>query len=347
MGKTGVRGTFAALVAAVLCGCGSEPDFVTVDGTMLGTTLHVVADVKGVSRQRLYAAVMELDREAKASMSIYDSTSLVSRLNRNETDSVDRHIAFNLHLADSIGALSDGRYDVTVKPLVEAWGFAGRERVENPNVDSILEFVGREKVRVEGGRLVKDDPRVQLDFNSVAKGYTVDLLAGLVEKYGAENYIVDIGGEVRCRGVNPRGDAWRIGIETPYDNNFSDRDLQRIAEVTDISYTTSGNYRRFYYTPDGRKIAHTIDPVTGRSAVSRLLSATVFCDNAARADALGTMFMSLGSERAVAKARELEREGVMAYFIFATEKADGRQRDESPDDYETWASPALEKLLKR
>ena len=127
-------------------------------------------------------------------MSIYDSTSLVSRLNRNETDSVDRHIAFNLHLADSIGALSDGRYDVTVKPLVEAWGFAGKERVENPNVDSILEFVGREKVRVEGGRLVKDDPRVQLDFNSVAKGYTVDLLAGLVEKYGAENYIVDIGG---------------------------------------------------------------------------------------------------------------------------------------------------------
>ena len=205
MGKTGVRGTFAALVAAALCGCGSGPDFVTVDGTMLGTTLHVVADVKGVSQQRLYAAVMELDREAKASMSIYDSTSLVSRLNRNETDSVDRHIAFNLHLADSIGALSDGRYDVTVKPLVEAWGFAGRERADNPNVDSILAFVGREKVRVEGGRLVKDDPRVQLDFNSVAKGYTVDLLAALVEKYGAENYIVDIGGEVRCRGVNRQG----------------------------------------------------------------------------------------------------------------------------------------------
>mgnify|MGYP000844361512 CR=1 FL=1 len=240
MGKTGVRGTFAALVAAVLCGCGSEPDFVTVDGTMLGTTLHVVADVKGVSRQRLYAAVMELDREAKASMSIYDSTSLVSRLNRNETDSVDRHIAFNLHLADSIGALSDGRYDVTVKPLVEAWGFAGRERVENPNVDSILEFVGREKVRVEGGRLVKDDPRVQLDFNSVAKGYTVDLLAGLVEKYGAENYIVDIGGEVRCRGLNRQGRAWRIGVETPFDGNMSDGEyLQKRIQMTGGGLATS------------------------------------------------------------------------------------------------------------
>ena len=196
-------------------------------------------------------------------------------------------------------------------------------------------------------RLVKDDPRIQLDFNSIGKGYMVDLIARMLERNGSENYLVTIAGSGRCRGVNEQGGKWRIGIETPYDNNFSDRDLQRIAEVTDISYTTSGNYRRFYYTPDGRKIAHTIDPVTGRSAVSRLLSATVFCDNAARADALGTMFMSLGSERAVAKARELEREGVMAYFIFATEKADGRQRDESPDDYETWASPALEKLLKR
>ena len=342
-----IRKVWIAVSAAILWGCGDASSYTAVDGVMLGTTLHITADMQGVSAQELYAAAMELDREAKASMSIFDPGSLLSRLNRNETDSIDRHIAFNLHLADSIGALSGGRYDVTVKPLVEAWGFAGRQAERHPDVDSILAFVGREKVRVEEGRLVKADPRVQLDFNSIAKGYTVDLLARLVESFGARNYIVDIGGEVRCKGVNRQGGPWRIGIETPYDNNFSDRDLQRIAEVTDISYTTSGNYRRFYYTPDGRKIAHTIDPVTGRSAVSRLLSATVFCDNAARADALGTMFMSLGSERAVAKARELEREGVMADFIFATEKADGRQRDESPDDYETWASPALEKLLKR
>ena len=119
--------------------------------------------------------------------------------------------------------------------------------VENPNVDSILEFVGREKVRVEGGRLVKDDPRVQLDFNSVAKGYTVDLLAGLVEKYGAENYIVDIGGEVRCRGLNRQGRAWRIGVETPFDGNMSDGEyLQKRIHVVQngdlftISVTADG-----------------------------------------------------------------------------------------------------------
>ena len=334
MGKTGVRGTFAALVAAVLCGCGSEPDFVTVDGTMLGTTLHVVADVKGVSRQRLYAAVMELDREAKASMSIYDSTSLVSRLNRNETDSVDRHIAFNLHLADSIGALSDGRYDVTVKPLVEAWGFAGRERAENPNVDSILAFVGRQKVRIENGRLIKDDPRVQLDFNSIAKGYTVDLLAQLVESFGARNYIVDIGGEVRCKGVNRQGNPWRIGIETPFDGNMSNGEyLQRRIGMTEGGLATSGNYRRFYLDAKGNKIAHTIDPRTGRSAVSRLLSVTVAAPTCAEADALGTMFLAMGADDALAAAKSMPR--MKVYFILA----------DGADGYEEYVSPAMKAAI--
>ncbi|MEF2791568.1 MAG: FAD:protein FMN transferase, partial [Alistipes dispar] len=154
--KKNLCGLFAALFAAGFAGCGGGPrTYTVVDGTMLGTTLHVVADVEGVSSQELYAAAMELDREAKASMSIFDPASLLSRLNRNETDSVDRHIAFNLRLADSIGALSGGRYDVTVKPLVEAWGFAGKAAQAHPNVDSILDFVGREKVRIERGRLVK------------------------------------------------------------------------------------------------------------------------------------------------------------------------------------------------
>ena len=330
------------LLAALLCvaGCRPSTHYVTVEGSVLGTTFRIKARTT-LPADEIYTEVMALDEEMKHSMSIFDETSLLSRINRGESDSLDSHLIYNILAADSVSRLSDGMYDITVKPLVEAWGFAGKEGQKTPNIDSILPLVGYRKIRIEGNRLVKDDPRIQLDFNSIGKGYMVDLIARMLERNGSENYLVTIAGSGRCRGVNEQGGKWRIGIETPYDNNFSDRDLQRIAEVTDISYTTSGNYRRFYYTPDGRKIAHTIDPVT------RLLSATVFCDNAARADALGTMFMSLGSERAVAKARELEREGVMAYFIFATEKADGRQRDESPDDYETWASPALEKLLKR
>ena len=332
--KKGICGALAVLVATAFWGCGRRPAYVSVDGVMLGTTLHVVADVRDVSPQELYAAVMELDREAKASMSIYDGTSLLSRLNRNETDSVDRHIAFNLRLADSIGSLSDGRYDVTVKPLVEAWGFAGKERTEHPNVDSILEFVGREKVRVEAGRLVKDDPRVQLDFNSIAKGYTVDLLAALVEKYGAENYIVDIGGEVRCRGVNRQGNPWRIGIETPFDGNMSNAEyLQKRVRLHDGGLATSGNYRRFYLDKEGNKVAHTIDPRTGRSAVSRLLSVTVVAPTCAEADALGTMFLAMGADDALAAAAAMP--GVKVYFILA----------DGSDGYEEYVSPAMEALI--
>ena len=330
-------GVFAALFAAGCAGSGTEDDYTVVDGTMLGTTLHIVADVPQTSAQELYAAVMELDREAKASMSIFDPTSLLSRLNRNETDSVDRHIAFNLRLADSIGALSGGCYDVTVKPLVEAWGFAGREAEAHPNIDSILTFVGRDKVRIVEGRLVKSDPRVQLDFNSVAKGYTVDLLAALVERHGARNYIVDIGGEIRCRGVNREGKAWRIGVETPFDGNQSPGAyVQQVISLSDCAFATSGNYRRYYIDEQGRKVAHTIDPRSGRSAVSDLLSATVIAPTCAEADAFGTMFMALGKDEAIAKARELEGKGISVYFI--TSNADG--------GFEVYYSESLAPSLK-
>ena len=299
--KKNLCGLFAALFAAGFAGCGGGPrTYTVVDGTMLGTA------------------------------------SLLSRLNRNETDSVDRHIAFNLRLADSIGALSGGRYDVTVKPLVEAWGFAGKAAQAHPNVDSILDFVGREKVRIERGRLVKSDPRVQLDFNSVAKGYTVDLLAELVERFGAENYIVDIGGEIRCRGVNRTGEAWRIGVETPFDGNMSDGEyLQKRIRLREGGLATSGNYRRFYLDADGRKVAHTIDPRTGRSALSRLLSVTVVAPTCAEADALGTMFLAMGADDALAAAERMPEAKV--YFILA-----GRG-----DTYEEYVSPAMEQLIMK
>ena len=323
-----------ALPLVLACGCSGRTEYMSVDGVMLGTTLRIVADVRGTSPAEVYAAAMELDREAKASMSIFDPESLLSRLNRNETDSVDRHIAFNLRLADSIGRLSGGRYDVTIAPLVEAWGFAGRERSGDPDVDSLLAFVGRDKVRIAGGRLVKDDPRVRLDFNSVAKGYTVDLLAELVERFGAENYLVDIGGEVRCRGVNAQGDPWRIGIETPFDGNMSDGAyVQRRIRMSAGGLATSGNYRRFYVDAQGNKVAHTIDPRTGRSAVSRLLSVTVAAESCAEADALGTMFLAMGADDALAAAEAMPQ--VKAYFILAG----------TDDGYEEYATPAMRPML--
>lgn len=334
MMKKAVRAALAGVLALAASGCSAPRTYAEVDGVMLGTRMHVVADFAPERRGEFYAAAMALDAEAKASMSLFDEGSLLGRLNRNQTDSIDRHIAFNLALADSIGALSGGYYDVTVGPLVEAWGFAGRERAEAPDVDSLLAFVGRGKVRVEDGRLVKEDPRVRLDFNSIAKGYTVDLLASLAERFGARNYIVDIGGEVRCRGVNRTGDAWRVGIETPFDGNMTEGEyLQRRLAMEGGGLATSGNYRRFYVDAEGNKVAHTIDPHTGRSAMSRLLSVTVWAPTCAEADALGTMFLSMGAERARAALDTMP--SVKAYFILAGEG----------EEYEEYVSPAMREMI--
>ena len=331
--KYGIRALCAAAALAV-CGCAPRGGYVAAEGVMLGTTFRVTADVRGMTARQLRDAALRLDREARASMSIFEEESLLSRLNDNRTDSVDAHIAYCLRLADSVGVLSGGVYDVTVKPLVEAWGFAGRAADAAPDVDSILRFVGRGKVRIEGGRLVKADPRVQLDFNSVAKGYTVDLLAALVERAGARNYLVEIGGEIRCRGVNASGGPWRIGVETPFDgNDLCGASVQRRLRMSGGGLATSGNYRRYYVGADGAKVAHTIDPRTGRSALSRLLSVTVAAPTCAEADALGTMYLAMGADAALERVRADAEARV--YFILA-----------APDGgYEEYVSPAMEALL--
>ncbi len=335
MRKFGLLNGVVLGVAALLAACSPRHDFISVSREMLGTTMHLTADVEGVTQQEVFRLAGEVDAEAKASMSIFDANSLLSRLNRNLTDSVDAHIAFNLRLADSVSRLCGGRYDVTVKPLVEAWGFAGREHDARPNVDSLLQFVGYDKVKVVEGRLVKADERMQLDFNSIAKGYTVDLLARRLESLGARNYMVEIGGEVVCKGSSPKNREWRIGVETPFDGNMTEGDyLTRVVKINEGALATSGNYRRFYLDAEGRKVAHTIDPRTGCSAVSRLLSATVVAPTCAEADAFGTMFMALGADDAMAFVDRHPHMKVL--FIFA---------GEGDDDYKVYISPAMQPLI--
>lgn len=329
--------SLSLLAAWLSVGCTvPSEEYRTVDGQMLGTFLHLSAKTNQPSGM-IFERMMAIDAEAKRSMSIFDENSLLSRINSGQIDSIDEHIRFNLELAGRITAQSEGAYDVTVKPLVEAYGFAGKKALSEVNVDSLMEFVGFDKLRIEGNRLIKSDSRVQLDFNSIAKGYTVDLAAQELEKMGVENYIVDIGGEVRCKGVNSKGAAWRIGIETPFDgNNTTGAHIQQIISLSDCSMATSGNYRRFYIDESGRKVTHTIDPRTGRSVVSDLLSATVIAPTCAEADAYGTMFMALGKERAIEVAKRLEQQGVMVYFI--TSSADG--------GYEVYYTSALASSLK-
>ncbi len=310
---------FFAAFAAV--GCAGRSEYKTVDGTMLGTTFHIVAQTD-MEPVELFEQVMKIDTEAKGSMSLFEPTSLLSRINRGEEDRLDSHLLQNIAVAERIHALSKGAYDITVKPLTEAYGFAAKGRIENPNIDSLLQFVGFEKMRIKEGRIVKDDSRLQLDLNSLAKGYTVDLVANLLENNGVENYIVEVGGEIRCRGVNARGGAWRIGVDAPFEGNDTPGEYrQHIICLGDKALATSGNYRRFYTDDSGRKIVHTINPRTGLSCASRLLSATVVAPRCVEADAMATMFMAMGDNAAVALAADM-RDSVQVYFILASREGD-------------------------
>lgn len=325
------------VVVATFVSCNkATPNYVRVGGEMLGTFMQINA-CTSVPSSEIYMRMMHIDSVAKSSMSIFDETSLLNRVNRNETDSLDSHIIYCLELARRVSAVSEGVYDVTIAPLVEAYGFAGKERQKDVNVDSLLEFVGIDKVRIENSRIVKDDSRLRIDFNSIAKGYVVDMAAQELERMGVENYLVDIGGEIRCRGVNDKGGVWRVGVETPFEGNDTPGEfVQQVISLSDCSMATSGNYRRYYIDEQGRKVAHTIDPRTGRSVITDLLSATVIAPTCAEADAYGTMFMAMGLDKALEVARELEQDGVLVYFIAAGEG----------ENYRLYCSSALMPAIK-
>ena len=309
---------FIVVVTLLLAGCYTAPQYRVVDGTMLGTTYHIVAETT-LSNKQIFEEMQRINSEANASMSIFNPQSLLSRINSNQTDSVDIHITRNIEIASKINALTP-RYDITVKPLVDAYGFAAKNREAKPNIDSLVQFVGFSKFRIEDGRIVKSDHRLQIDLNSIAKGYVVDLIAEWLDSQGCENYIVEVGGEIRAKGVNARGVAWRVGVDTPFENNQTPGlHQQKVIQISGSALATSGNYRRFYYNEQGERISHTLNPQTGHSQTTSLLSATVIAPRCATADALATAFMASDEKDAIALAESL-RDSISVYFVLAPEK---------------------------
>lgn len=309
----------AAVVALIVVDCRRnnpqrEPlPSITLRGEALGTFYQITA--LGTLPEEFQPRLDSLFAEANSSMSIFDPNSLLSRINRGEMATANDHIIYCVEMAHRVSELSEGAYDITIGPLVEAFGFAGKNPDYTVNVDSLLCFVGYEKLRTEGLVIHKSDPRVRIDLNSIAKGYTVDLAARLLESVGCSDYLVDIGGEIFCRGTNPYGEAWGIGIETPFEGNFSltGEHITTVVRVMEVGMATSGNYRNFRTDQQGNKYTHIIDPRTGNNTTSSLLSATVLAESCALADAYGTMFIALGLD----KARQVaESEGIAALFIY-------------------------------
>lgn len=309
-------------------------DYVVLEGQTMGTYYGLnYADSLGRNFQ---GAIDSLLEEVNLGVSTYIESSLISQFNRasatfvleDTTSGPARHFLDNYHAAKAVFRQSSGAFDPTVMPLVNYWGFGYTPKrkvmaVDSAVVDSLLRFVGFDKVTLSGNVLKKSLPGVQLDFGGCAKGYGVDAMSRFLENKGIANYLVNIGGEVRAKGVNAKGEVWVVGINTPEEDAALET-VEVALPLKDRSVSTSGNYRNFYEA-NGVKYSHTINPRTGFPERTTLLSASVFAGNSLLADAYGTAFMVLGKEKALELARSLG--GVDAYLIFG--KEDGSMGAES------------------
>ena len=289
----------------LLCGCDSQTAYVRIEGFAQGGTYHVVYARPGrVSETSVRMTIDSLLRDIDCTLSGYNKGSLLSRLNAGEDPCLNDLFIECFNRSKEIWAESEGAFDPSAAPLFDLWGFgfSNKGTVTQAAIDSIRAFVGFDLLSIEdredGAHLVKADPRMKLNFNAIAQGYSCDVIARYLSSLGCENYQVEIGREIVCRGVNAAGEPWRIGLDRPEDGNFDEgKDLLAIFKVSDRGIVTSGNYRKFY-VENGQKFAHTIDPSTGRPVTHSLLSATVIADDATTADAYATWLMVIGLERA-------------------------------------------------
>lgn len=294
-----------ALLLLLSGACARQGDYVRIEGFAQGSTYHVICHpVKGMNAARLQARFDARLQEIDQSLSGYNKGSLLSRLNAGEDLPLDGLFVECFERSKEIWAESGGAFDPSAAPLFDLWGFgfSNKGQVSDAAIDSILAFVGMDLLtleeRTDGTHLVKADPRCQLNFNAIAQGYSCDVVARILDSLGCSDYLVDIGREIRCKGRNAAGEKWRIGLDRPSDGNMEEgKDLQAILHVSDCGIVTSGNYRKFY-VEDGRKYAHTIDPVSGRPVSHNLLSATVIAADATTADAYATWLMVIGLDRA-------------------------------------------------
>lgn len=288
-------------VAVVVLSCSTgNKEYIRNTGRIFGTYYSVIyQQPEGVDLQE---KMEERMREFDRSLSTFNRESVISRINRNDTTvRTDRYFENMYVVAERVSQCTDGAFDITVAPLVNAWGFGfgDGDRTKRPVTDTIMPYVGYRKIKLENHRLLKQDPRIMLDASAIAKGYSSDVMAALLEENGCRNYMVEIGGEVVCRGVNPKGEKWRIGINKPIDDETNLRnEIEKIVSITDAGMATSGNYRQFYYL-NGKKYSHTIDPRAGIPVNHNLLSATVVAPTCMEADAFATAFMVLGKDKAL------------------------------------------------
>ena len=257
-------------------------------------------------------------RAIDQSLSTYVPNSIISRINKNDTAVVaDKYFTDVFNKAQEISTLTDGAFDITVAPFVNAWGFGFTKKaeVDSAMIDSLIKYVGYKSIRLENLKVIKPASGVMLDFNAIAQGYTVDVLASFLESKGVKNYMIELGGEVKTKGKKKDNTPWKIGIDQPNETETNGRPLQAIIQLENQALATSGNYRKFYID-NGKKYAHIIDPKTGYPVNHNLLSATVIAKDCMTADAFATAFMVMGMEKAKQFLFEHKELGLEVFIIY-------------------------------
>ncbi len=313
------------LVASILSGCNSRQEYYRITGFAQGGTYNVTycpTDSAGntvrISPQELKELIDSTLRAIDNSLSGYNKGSVISKINSNSSDSTDALFEDMYTISTAIYEETEGKFDPSAAPLFDIWGFGFKERetISQHKIDSIKQFVGMEKGEIRDGKFVKQDPRFKVNFNAIAQGYSCDVVAKELDRLGICNYLVEVGMEIFCRGLNPSGSRWNIGVDTPEDGNMeAGKEISQIISVSDVGIVTSGNYRKFFIE-DGQKYSHTIDPTLGYPVKHNLLSATVIAGSAALADAYATYCMVIGLEGS--KEFLSSRTELKGYLIYST-----------------------------
>ena len=312
--KRNVLHSILFTLAALLCvSCGGN-GWRNASGVAWGTRYNITY----YADRELADSVTAQMRRIELAVSPFVKESNISRINAGETDRMSAEFAELFISSKRLNALSGGAFDPTVAPLIDLWGF-GKTRPDTVTPDSatvkdMLQCVGIADCRIDKSvHLIRKDPRTQFDFSAIAKGYGVDAVAEMLERNGCENYMVEIGGEIRVKGHNPREQKWHLQIDDPVKSGISGHEALKVVELTDCSVATSGNYRNLRTLPDGSRVWHTISPVTGYPVASSTLSVTVVAPTCTMADALATACMVLPSQDAVKLVGS--QAGVSALFV--------------------------------
>lgn len=302
-----------------LTSCREVVNYSVIEGFTQGTTFRIVYSNNINIKEPLDSLVYKLLNDIDVRFSVYNKSSLISGFNNSNIDSIEVDSLFTkvFEASGYYCELSQGLFDISAAPLFDIWGFGSesRDSVTQQKIDSVKVFVGMEKFWIKDGVLYKKDRRGKLNFNAIAQGFTSDYLAENFDSLGIDNYMIEIGGEIRCKGVNSKGELWGVALDKPIEGNNSPGEyVQDVILLTDKGMATSGNYRKFYES-GGKIVSHEINPKTGYPERNNLLSATVIASTSMEADALATFFMVAGLEKSLDFLNEHKE--IEVYFVYS------------------------------